>query len=83
MELQLHEKNKRRKLSIKRKKSGSKILKSSHNSPTSTKIAEEALQFGKSLGISIIGDKTRAVRRITRSLRKELENKRQARDVCS
>ncbi|KAJ8423938.1 LOW QUALITY PROTEIN: hypothetical protein Cgig2_032952 [Carnegiea gigantea] len=60
-----------------------KISKSSHNSPTPTEIAEEALQLEKRLGISIIDDETPVVRRITRSLRKALKNKRQARDVRS
>ncbi|KAJ8446128.1 hypothetical protein Cgig2_000925 [Carnegiea gigantea] len=45
MELQLHEKSERCKLSSKDKKSGSKISKSSHNSPTHTDIAEDTLQL--------------------------------------
>ncbi|KAJ8453091.1 hypothetical protein Cgig2_014854 [Carnegiea gigantea] len=80
IELQLHEKSERRKLSSDGKKSISKISKSSHNSPTPTEFAEEALQLGKSLGISIIADETLAIRRVTRSLRKKLENKQQGRD---
>ena len=44
------------------------------------KIAKEAFDFGKRFGISVNEDKTPAIRRITRSLKKELENKRHAED---
>jgi len=45
-------------------------------------IAKEALDLGKGLGVSVIGYETSIVRRIMRSLRKEVENKRKTRDLC-
>ena len=39
-------------------------------------IAKEALDLGKGLGVFVIGYETSIVRRIIRSLRKEVENKR-------
>jgi len=47
--------------------------KSTQHSPTPNEIAKEALNFGKKLDLSVI--ESPAIRRITRSLRKELENK--------
>ncbi|KAJ8424727.1 hypothetical protein Cgig2_023391 [Carnegiea gigantea] len=78
LEFQLHEKSERCKPSNMGKKSSSKKSKSNHESPTPTEIAKEALDFGKSLGISVIGNEAPTIRKITRSLRKELENKRQS-----
>ena len=72
-ELQLHEKSEQRKLFNKDKKSGRKISKSSHNSPTPTEIVKEDLDLGKKFGISVIGDETPTTRRITRSLMKKLK----------
>ncbi|KAJ8433439.1 hypothetical protein Cgig2_030961 [Carnegiea gigantea] len=56
LKLQLHEKSERCKLSNRSKKSGSKNLKSNHELPTPTEIVKEALDFGKRLGISVVGD---------------------------
>jgi len=76
MELQLYEKSERCKVSSKGKKRCSKNPKSFQNSPIPTEIAKEALDFGKRLGLSTIGDEFPTIRRITKSLRKELKNKR-------
>jgi len=65
------------------KMSGNKNSKSNHYSPIPTKIVKEALNLGKRIGISVTGDETLAFRRITRSLRKEFENKRHNKDLCS
>lgn len=65
------------KLSSKGKKRDNKNPKSAQNSPTPFENAKEALDVGKSLGVFVISDVTLAIRRITRSLRKELDNKRQ------
>ncbi|KAJ8439684.1 hypothetical protein Cgig2_022212 [Carnegiea gigantea] len=78
LELQFHEKSERCKPSNRGKKSGSKNTKLNHESLTPTEIAKEALDFGKRFGISIIGNEAPVIRRIRRSLRKELENNRQS-----
>ncbi|KAJ8450428.1 hypothetical protein Cgig2_002113 [Carnegiea gigantea] len=78
LELQLHEKSERCKPSNRGKKSDNKNIKSNHKSPTPTKIAKEALDFRKRLGISVTGNEALAIRRIARSLRKELENNQQS-----
>ncbi|KAJ8431623.1 hypothetical protein Cgig2_029031 [Carnegiea gigantea] len=77
MKLQLHMKSERCEHSSKGKKSDSKNSKSNHNSPTPTEIAKEALDFGGKLGISVMSDAISTIRRIIRSLIKELKNKRQ------
>jgi len=78
MGLQLHEKNKRCTFANKGKKRGNKNPKAAQNSPTPTEIAKEALNVRKSLGVYVISDEIVAIRRITRNLRKKLDNKRQA-----
>ncbi|KAJ8441515.1 hypothetical protein Cgig2_026316 [Carnegiea gigantea] len=75
MKLQLHEKNERCKLSSKGKKRGNKNPKAAQHSPTPTKIAKEALNVRKSLGVYVISDEIVAIRRITRNLRTKLDNK--------
>jgi len=72
-------KSERRKLSNTGKKRGNKNSKSAQNSSTPFAIAKEALDVRKSFGVFVIGDETPTIGRITRSLRKELDNKRQAR----
>ena len=79
MKLQLYVKSEICEHSSKGKKSGNKNSKSNHNSPTPTEIAKEALDLGGKLGIFVMSDVTSIVRRIIRSLKKELENKRQTR----
>ncbi|KAJ8429013.1 hypothetical protein Cgig2_012711 [Carnegiea gigantea] len=76
MELQLHKKSETCRLSSKGKKRGNKNSKPTQNSPTPTKIAKEAFDFGKRLGVFVICDETPAIRRITRNLRKKSGSKR-------
>ena len=59
------------------KKSGNKNSRPIHNSPTPTEIVKEALEIGKRFGISVVGDETPAIKRITRSLRNKIENNEQ------
>ncbi|KAJ8432525.1 hypothetical protein Cgig2_030317 [Carnegiea gigantea] len=80
LELQLYEKIESCKPSNRGKKSGCKNIKSNHESPNPVEIVKEDLDFGKRLDISVIKNETPAIRRITRSLRKELENNRQSKD---
>ena len=80
IELQLQQKSERCKFSSKGKKRGNKNPKSVQNSSTPFEIAKEVLDVRKSLGVSVIDDETPAIKRITRSLRKELDYKRQAED---
>ncbi|KAJ8420594.1 hypothetical protein Cgig2_008850 [Carnegiea gigantea] len=70
MELQHHEKSERGKLSSKGKTRNNKSPKSAQHSPTPTEVAKEPLNFGKKLGLSVIGDESPAIRRISRSLQK-------------
>ncbi|KAJ8429669.1 LOW QUALITY PROTEIN: hypothetical protein Cgig2_010408 [Carnegiea gigantea] len=62
---------------------GNKNSKLAQTLPMPTEITKEILNFGKRLGISVISGETLAIRRIRRNLRKELDNKRQARDLIS
>ncbi|KAJ8449199.1 hypothetical protein Cgig2_027201 [Carnegiea gigantea] len=58
MDIQLHEKREKAKYSNKGKKSGNRNSRPIHNSPAPTKIAKEALEIGKRLGISVVGYET-------------------------
>ncbi|KAJ8445724.1 hypothetical protein Cgig2_026051 [Carnegiea gigantea] len=78
MDIQLHEKREMAKYSNKCKNNGNRNSRSTHDSSTPTEIAKDALDIGKRLGISIIGDENPTIRRITISLRKKIENKEQA-----
>ncbi|KAJ8448885.1 hypothetical protein Cgig2_030741 [Carnegiea gigantea] len=77
IDIQLHEKREMTKRSNKGKNSGNMNSRSIHDSPTPIEIVKEALDVGKRLGISIVGDENPIIRRITRSLRKKIENKEQ------
>ena len=77
MDLQLHEKREMAKHSNKGKNSGNRNSRSTHDSPTPIEIAKDALDIGKRLGISVVGDESPTIRRITRNLRKKIENKEQ------
>ncbi|KAJ8442643.1 hypothetical protein Cgig2_003687 [Carnegiea gigantea] len=78
MDIQLREKRKMTKHSNKGKNSGNRNSKSIHDSPNRTEIAKEALDVGKRLYISVVQYENATIRRITRSLRKKIENKDQA-----
>ncbi|KAJ8423822.1 hypothetical protein Cgig2_017385 [Carnegiea gigantea] len=79
MDIQHHEKREMTKHSNNDKNSGNRNLRSIHDSSIPTEIGKEALDVGKRLGISIVGDENPIIRRIIRSLRKKIENKEQ---VC-
>ena len=49
------------------KNSGNRNSRSAHDSPAPTKIAKDALDISKRLGISVVEDENSAIRRITRS----------------
>ncbi|KAJ8442566.1 hypothetical protein Cgig2_026508 [Carnegiea gigantea] len=77
MDIQFHEKREMAKHSNKGKNSGNRNSRLTHDSPTSTEIAKDTLDIGERLDISVVGDENSAIRRITRNLRKKIENKKQ------
>ncbi|KAJ8447423.1 hypothetical protein Cgig2_019417 [Carnegiea gigantea] len=77
MDIQLHEKREMAKRSNKCKNSGNMNSRSTHDSPTSTSMAKDALGISKRLDIFVVGDENPTIRMTTRSLRKKIENKEQ------